>query len=1031
MPRWTNEQLDAINKSGTNIIVSAGAGSGKTAVLSERVLRILRENIHINELLVLTFTNLAASEMRERIRNKIKEDKSLIDELDLIDTAYITTFDSFAFSIVKKYHYLLNIRQNVKIIDNTIINIEKSKILDNILEEYLIEENPKFLKLINDFCIKDDKEIKQAILNINNKLEQKIDKHDFIHNYLEIFYNNNKIENDINKYLNLIYKKQSAITNLLNEIKIETNFDYYDKLSRSLIPLLESLEYKDIKSNSNIKLPPIPKESSDCLKELKEKISKKIKEIISLTSYQDIDEIRKTVFSTKDYAEIILEIIEKLDKKTNEYKFKNDLYEFNDIALLAIKIVKENEDVRNELKTQFKEILIDEYQDTNDIQEAFINLIASNNVYMVGDIKQSIYRFRNANPYIFKNKYVEYSKLNNGIKIDLNKNFRSREEVLDNINIIFNLIMDNKIGGAEYKETHNMIFGNNTYNEAGKTSNNNNMEIYSYKLDDLYKKEEIEAFIIANDIKQKIERKYQVFDKDKQVLRDINYNDFVILMDRTTNFELYKQIFTFSKIPLNIIKDLKMNDDMDLYIIKNIIKLIYKIKQNIIDEEFKYLFISCERSFLINEKDNIIFNYFLNNNFNESNLYEICLEISNNLDNMSLKELLEIILEKFKYEEKLLTLSNIESSIIRIDKIKEQIELLDDLGYNTEDLIEYLENLIENNIETTYSLNENTTNSVKIMTIHKSKGLEYHICYYPGLYKTFNISDLKDKFMYDNVYGLILPYFNEGIASTIYKELLKDRYIEEEISEKIRLFYVALTRAKEKMILIEPVTNNKNQIFTLDKKLEYRSFKDILDSIKPYISKYYKEINIENINIDKKYNLNKNIDIKDAIPTNNTKIMLKNIDSANKVLKENTYSKKPNELITNELKKNMEYGKKIHEIFEFIDFKTKDYSFLNALEKNKIDKFLNHDIFKNIENSNIYKEYEFIYQEDDTLNHGIIDLMIEYENYIDIIDYKLKKITDDSYLKQLNGYKKYIEKITNKKVNTYLYSILNNELKKI
>ena len=176
MPKWTNEQLDAINKSGTNIIVSAGAGSGKTAVLSERVLRILKEGTHIDELLILTFTNAAAKEMKERIRKKIKENPLLIEELDLIDSAYITTFDSFALSTLKKYHYLLNISPNVSIIDESIINIEKNKIIDEIFEEYYNKEDKKFINLITTFCTKDDENIKKSILEISKKLDLKTDK---------------------------------------------------------------------------------------------------------------------------------------------------------------------------------------------------------------------------------------------------------------------------------------------------------------------------------------------------------------------------------------------------------------------------------------------------------------------------------------------------------------------------------------------------------------------------------------------------------------------------------------------------------------------------------------------------------------------------------------------------------------------------------------------------------------------------------------------------------------------------------------
>jgi len=1022
MPKWTNEQLAAINKSGTNIIVSAGAGSGKTAVLSERVLRILKEGTHIDELLVLTFTNAAAAEMKERIRKKIKENKELIEELDLIDSAYITTFDSFALSTLKKYHYLLNISPNVSIIDESIINIEKNKFLEEIFDEYYNKEDKRFVNLITTFSTKDDETIKKAILEISKKLDLKTDKESYITNYIKGNFNEEKINNDIKEYENLIINKKNEINDLMEELSLELDGTYIEKLNDSLINLLNSNSYDDIKINLEIKLPSLPKGSSDNVKEIKENINKIIKELKSLTELS-ISEIKENILSTKEYVEIILEIIEKLDKKVNDYKFKYDIYEFNDIAKLSIKIVKENEEIRNELKNKFKEILVDEYQDTSDIQEEFINLIENNNVYMVGDIKQSIYRFRNANPYIFKNKYDMYSKNINGIKIDLNKNFRSREEVLDNINIIFNKIMDDTIGGANYKESHNMIFGNNTYNETGKVDNNHNMEIISYEDTKEYKKEEIEAFIIANDIEDKIKNKYQVFDKDKQVLRNIEYSDFVILMDRTTNFDTYKQIFTYKNIPLIQIKDEKMNDEIDLYVIKNLIKLVLKVKEKNLDTEFKYLFISIARSFLFNIDDNIIYEIFKNESFKENKIYKLIEEIINDYDNLTPKLLLDNLLNKFDYYNKLLTIKNIESSLIRISKLKEYASNLETLGYTIEDYSNYLEELIENDYEMKYSLNEGNTNGVKIMTIHKSKGLEYHICYYSGLYKTFNISDIKERFTYDNKYGIITPYFKEGIGETIYKPLMKENYIKEEISEKIRLFYVALTRAKEKMILVEPKKEVIEKTLNSNIKNKYRSFKDILDSIKFNIIDFYNEKTIESVNIDKNYKVNKNNNIINVIPTNNIKVEEKNIQIDKQLLKENTYSKKQDNLITQTIKENMEYGKQIHEIFEFADFKN------NTNEE--IEKFLNHFDKEKLKNANIIKEYEFIYEKEKEEYHGIIDLLIEYEDYIDIIDYKLKDINDIEYLNQLKGYKEYIENLTNKKTNIYLYSIINDTLKEL
>ena len=175
MPAWTEEQQLAINKSNTNIIVSAGAGSGKTAVLTERVSRKLKEGIKINELLILTFTKKAAYEMKDRIRSAILEDESLKDNLSLLDSSYITTFDSFSLSIVKKYNYLLNISKNISIIDSSVLYLVKKKFIDEIFEE-LYESSEDFLSLIGDFTTKDDKSIKEYILTINNKLDLKYDK---------------------------------------------------------------------------------------------------------------------------------------------------------------------------------------------------------------------------------------------------------------------------------------------------------------------------------------------------------------------------------------------------------------------------------------------------------------------------------------------------------------------------------------------------------------------------------------------------------------------------------------------------------------------------------------------------------------------------------------------------------------------------------------------------------------------------------------------------------------------------------------
>ena len=1030
---WTPEQERAIHECGTNIIVSAGAGSGKTAVLTERVIQKMNKGIHINELLILTFTKAAAGEMKERIRASLKKNNYL-EELKLIDSAYITTFDSYALSIVKKYHYLLNISNNINIVEASLIGMEKNRIMDEVFEDFYNEQNELFLKLISDFCIRDDKQLKTYLLSIASKLEMIPNNIEYLDNYINNNFSDEHINKDILEYENLVLSKIDELNKKLYSLSILVDGTYYSKVLDELQGLLNSKSIDDILLYPGLKLPTLPRGSEDEVKSAKEEVAEVIKEIYELTSYGNKEEIYNNILKTKINVEAIILIVKEYLNRVKKYKLDNEMYEFTDIAMLAIEVLKNNKDVCDEVKYSLKEILLDEYQDTNDLQEMFISLIANNNVYMVGDVKQSIYRFRNANPYIFKDKYDNYSNNNGGIKIDLVKNFRSRDVVLKNINEIFDLVMDDLIGGAEYQVSHRMVFGNTTYIEEGKTDQDYDMEIleYPYEKGSEFTKEEIEIFAIAKDIKDKIDSKYQIFDKGSKVLKDVSYNDFVILMDRTTNFELYKKIFEHVGIPLTLYKDETLNNSDDIYIIKNLIELIIKINTHMYDTRFKYDFISVARSFLFEYDDKLILKYFVNNNFKDSYIYSLF----NNIDINSITpyKLLEIIIDKTKYYEKIIKVGDIDNALVRLQKLLEMATNLSNYGYDIYRFSEYLNTLVDNGYEIKYSLGSDSSNSVKIMTIHKSKGLEYHICYFSGLYKPFNISDLKDNFMYSTKYGFITPYFEEGINTTIYKELLKNTYMNEEISEKIRLFYVALTRAKEKMIMLLPkvetsdVVKEANGALSTSVRFKYRSFADIMYSVRNILIKYYKDLDINTLGLTKEYLFNKEKEL--VIDSNDNLLNIEEIHIDTNEIIHNSFSKKTTKLLDKSIKKNMKFGTYIHEILEYVDFK--NYKPINdSFIDEKITNLLNSDIMKDIKDCNIYKEYEFIYTKDNQELHGIIDLMLEHSDYINIIDYKLKDLSSDEYINQLNGYKDYISTKTNKPINIYLYSILEGTIKEI
>ena len=1006
---WTNEQKEAIYTEGTNIIVSAGAGSGKTAVLTERVLEKVKKGISVDNLLILTFTKMAAKEMKERIGDKLRKE-GLTSELAKLDTADITTFDAYALSVVKKYHYYLNVSKDINIIDGSVIALYKRKILKDIFEELYEENNHEFIDFIQEYCIKDDKDIFEFILNINSKLDLKTNKREYLHNYIKVIL---KLISNINDYLEYI-----------------DDDDYLAKLYDVISPLLSAKSYDDIKSNISIKLP-ILRGASDITREYRDKIKSTIDEIKKLTTYDSYDDIKRGILSTKGNAKVIIDIIKKLDDITYNYKVKYNSYEYSDISALAIKLVRDNKEIREEIKNNLNEILIDEYQDTNDVQEEFISYISNNNVYMVGDIKQSIYRFRNANPYIFKNKYDSYSNNIGGIKIDLNKNFRSREEVINNINLLFDRIMDNDIGGADYSLSHRMIYGNLMYKGDGDNKEDNNFSVYNYLNDTTFKNNEVEAFIIADDIKNKINSGYRAFGKDTNGVRKIKYSDFAILLDSSKSFDLYKKILEYNGIPTSIVKSVNLTDGEVVLVIKNIISFIIKINDNKIDNEFKKLFISIGRSFLFNTDDNVLFDYFLNNNFKDSDIYKISYNITKRLDTISLEEIIDLIVDNFDFYNKLFLLGDYNANILRIQKLKEITNSLINLDYDIYDYQKYLDDIISNNLKLEYSVNDNSTDTVKIMTIHASKGLEFGVCYYGELYNRFNNSDAISKYSYDNKYGIILPYKDKFLYNTIYHNLSYRDYVMENISERIRLFYVALTRAKEKMIFILPSNtkeDNKSIGDIIDNSIrgKYNSFASIMYSLESITKDYYKNIDINDINLSKDYNMISNNNYKEHLKLINDKIEVNTTCILSSIKENKTFSKKDIHIVTKEEEDKLLYGRLIHELFECTDFNNLD----NLSDNNKkiIERFLEK---VDISHASIYKEYEFIYDEDNTTYYGIIDLMLEYQDNIKIIDYKLKNINDDAYIKQLNGYKDYIEKLFNKKTSIYLYSITLNTLEEI
>lgn len=1027
MPKWTNEQQLAIKHEGENIIVSAGAGSGKTAVLSERVLRKLKSGVGIKQLLILTFTKAAAAEMRERIRANIKKNPDLASQLLELDGAYITTFDSYSLSLVKKYHYLLNVSKNIQIGEASVFTIRENEFLDEILMRRYENPTSNFTKLIYDFCTKDDDSLKKSILKINHALDLRYDKVEYLTSYIDTFYQPDTIESYCQLYVSKLFSLQEEMQSiieslcpLLEEKVSEKVYSFYRKF-------LDSKTYDEMVGSLDERAPQTPRNSEDDVKAYFAKLSelrKRAKDYLVYPSYQ---EMKDAIWATEGYAKEIVSILLELDQKMMELKHEEDTYDFTDISKMAIQLLLDHPDIKEEVKQSFQEIMIDEYQDTSDLQETFISLIANHNVYMVGDIKQSIYRFRNANPYIFKEKYENYQKGIDGFKIDLNKNFRSRKEVLDNVNLMFDLLMDSVVGGADYKASHRMVFGNNSYEEQGKSDTSHQMEVYRYDYDKSseYSKEEIEAFWIAQDIKKKIESGYLVynFKEENAKPRPCKYQDFVIMLDRSTNFGLYKKIFTYFGIPLAVKKDESIKSTTDLLLFSNILTFIFKIYHHEYDTMYYHTYASIARSFLFSLSDQEIFQTITGKRITESSIYQLAEPIAKELDGLSTTELLDRILTAFSYYEKLLCVGDIDSALARIDNLKRIAKGFESIGMTPSMFQEYLVELTENDqLDLKYKVSEDASNAVQIMTIHASKGLEFPICYFASLDVKFNMRDMNDRFLYDNKTGIITPYFKEGIGDTILKSLYKERYTMEEVSEKIRLFYVAVTRAKEKMIFVLP-SREWDKGTDYDSKVSWSSLADMLDSIRDVLSPYTLSIDLKEIPLTHAYHTL----TKKEYPTSFSHYVEEEISIPVKPIGQERFSKTTSHILSKQELRAMKFGEHMHEVFESIDILHPNLEKLSKFEKEKVTLFLKHDIVRNAPQA-VYQEYEFMTELDGKMQHGIIDLLLQYENRYVIIDYKLKEVTDEAYRKQLDGYKKYIYQKTGKPVEAYLYSILDDRM---
>ena len=1046
---FTNSQKDALKLLNHDTLVSAGAGSGKTRVLTERIARIIESGVSPLNILVLTFTKNAANEMKTRVKKRLKN--SSPKTLNLLEQADISTIDSFVMNTVKKYFYKLNIRADVNIIDSNVLSMQKSIILDEIFSELYEEKNIVFLDYIRNFTDKNDDYVKSYFMNLINKVELDIDLESFLNDAYNT-YTSLEFREYAKKYILEILKKN--MTNFLcyleefaNSTDINNYGNYCILQAETLKAVLLSDDFYQYKTYINqFSLPRKKKgeEDNEYATELKDKFKKKYfessKALVNLG--ETLDEILDTYLVKNKYISLYITVLKKFFGRLNNFKDLNNAYDFSDLSKKLYKLLLTDSQVREELARKYQYILLDEYQDTSDIQEGILKLISHNNMYMVGDIKQSIYRFRNANPDIFKDKYNTFKNIDDtlssgdGVRIDMIENFRSRSEVLDDINRIFRPIMTLDYGDCNYIKGHEMVFGNKSYDEH-KFLNDHNMDIFTFKIPQTdeegnkikypYTKVEIECFKVARDIQAKMRAEYMVLGDNGA--RKAKYSDFCIIVDKEKNYDTYKKIFEYMSIPLSVIQDVKMTTSDTTMVLTNVLKLITLANSNFKDPNYTHAFMSIARSFLYSWDDSYIFNLIINNNL-DNKISKIALELNKLIDIESNSSIYLKALNKFNFFKTISKTNNITNKEHEAEYIYNTIVSLDSINYDLSSIVTYFEECQNNELDIKYKLDHKEENAVKLMNIHKSKGLEFPICYFIGLSENPNVVD-ENVPIFDNEFGFttLVNKSEDGDFKNLNSLFITEKTKRARKSERLRLFYVALTRAKEKMIFVtedfrESKILVKDDILTFNDYLafDYKARQDNFD-------RFIKPFELDDLGLSQNYHM-----IKKMGERNNYNVIPNYKLNTNKeeVIKDRI-SKNITNVLSNEELNSIDLGLRLHEIFESLDFNNinlDDYN-LNEFERNIVSKVLENPVFKDISKAKTYKEHEFKFVLDDKLYNGIIDLLVVYQDHIDIIDYKLSDISKAEYERQLALYKEYVKSKSNLEIKCYLLSILKNEIKEV
>ena len=912
--QWTKEQQEVIRLRDRNILVSAAAGSGKTAVLVERILSKITDNTHpadIDRLLIMTFTRAAAGEMKERISAVIEkalgedpDNEHLQRQTTLLHTAQITTIDGFCAYIIRNYFHLIGLDPGYRTADEGELKLLRGDVVKALLEEHYAQKDEKFQKFVECFATgKSDENLGDLI----QKLYEMAMSNPFPEKWLQKCLGDYRIESleelRETEWMKMLW---DAVGDELQEAELlirearnvcaeaDGPYLYEDTLNSDLIlvrDLQELAEKRDYNGTVKVLVKPafarlstkkaldVEEQKKQRVKELRDEEKGILKELGQRYFQSSEEEILETIRYVREPIEMLIELTIQFMEQFGMAKREKNILDFTDMEHFALQILmtKEGEEIHmsqaaRELSAKYDEVLVDEYQDSNFVQELLTTAVSGwinqkKNIFMVGDVKQSIYRFRLARPELFMEKYKSYSTEEaKEQRIDLHKNFRSRAQVLESVNFIFRQIMGEDLGGVAYDKDAALYpgasFPEGESEEFVKTevlliekdgeeladvqesadagAQGSQMELENQNA------QELEALAIAQRI-QEIVGKEQIVDKETREYRPVEYGDIVILLRTAYGWaETFREVLASQGIPVYCTSRTGYFSALEIVTVLNYLKVCDNPLQDIplmgvlrspivgcTSQELAELRIHYPKGLLyesltayvgessktdfLTEKD------FLK--LKLSNFLQLLEKVRNMAAYTPVHELILYVLKETGYGNYARALPGGEQRFANLTMLVEKAMDYEKTSYRgLFNFVRYIEQLQAYEVDYgEVNLTGAGNTAVEIMTIHKSKGLEFPVVFVAGMGKQFNFQDMNAGLLLHPELGIgadaVIPE-KRVIASSLNKQIIRRQLLKESLGEELRVLYVAMTRAKEKLILTGTVGKLEKQMVSLSRFLD-------------------------------------------------------------------------------------------------------------------------------------------------------------------------------------------------------------------